>query len=872
MLVLRQSTQRIIRVGSFMDATDGVTPETGVTLGAADQAELMKPGGGASIDISGRTWAAVTGAGGWYDLTLTTTDTNTVGDGTIAIQDASLCLPVLVRFTVVEEAVYDAMYAASAVGPAAPGGAMDVLSISGSSTAADNMETLFDGVEGFAAAYAGRHGPGVYLDDSASNTNTVNGVDGTWNNPVSTIAAAKTIADSLGVLRIYLVSGSDITIGATMTAYQFVGGCEPLSAVINLGSQDVSGSAFFHLTVEGTQGGSGRIYLEDCAIQDPGPGDTTLHLYAQRCGIVDRLQVDTSNDNVFDQCFSLVAGTAAPIIQATGAAGTISMRHYSGGIEFESLSASHNVSVETDGQVIFDATCNVNATVALRGNLTITDNTAGMNNLSRDAALSLSEIENEVLDALLSGHTDAGTTGAALNLIGGIDSSVANLESMLIMREFTVAAGSIVSEVRTGTVRTTATDHYKNAMVVVYDVSADEYANRICKRYLTANDRFVFDQDLPFTPEIGVDKVWVLGPTIGRQAELISASAGNNPTLNAWFDLMLNKDSGQTYNQGTDAQEALAEKQADIEADTQDIQGRLPAALVGGRMDSDVQAISGDTTAAVNLEADYDGTGYNKTASEIGTVAVLTGHTPQTGDSYTRLGAPAGASVSADIASIKADTAGLGTTLTGITSLAEWLGAMSGKQVPDATALSEIRDTGAGSGTYDATTDSPEAIRDTAPLGTAMRGTDSALLATSAPANFQDLSITATTGRVDVATIQTAAADTVRDRILSDSTAFAGGNINATVSSRATPAQVLTQVNAALDTAIVELAQAAPSATPTLRTGLMLLYMALRNRLDVDTSGTDVLEIRNDAGTVIAKKELTDDGSTYSEAEMESGP
>jgi len=66
--------------------------------------------------------------------------------------------------------------------------------------------------------------------------------------------------------------------------------------------------------------------------------------------------------------------------------------------------------------------------------------------------------------------------------------------------------------------------------------------------------------------------------------------------------------------------------------------------------------VSGDATAANNLEADYDGTGYNKSASEIATVATLTGHTAQGGDNYARLGAPAGASVSADIAAIKADS------------------------------------------------------------------------------------------------------------------------------------------------------------------------------------------------------------------------
>lgn len=42
------------------------------------------------------------------------------------------------------------------------------------------------------------------------------------------------------------------------------------------------------------------------------------------------------------------------------------------------------------------------------------------------------------------------------------------------------------------------------------------------------------------------------------------------------------------------------------------------------------------------------------TGAVIPTVTTLTGHTPQTGDNFARLGAPAGASVSADIAAVKA--------------------------------------------------------------------------------------------------------------------------------------------------------------------------------------------------------------------------
>lgn len=52
------------------------------------------------------------------------------------------------------------------------------------------------------------------------------------------------------------------------------------------------------------------------------------------------------------------------------------------------------------------------------------------------------------------------------------------------------------------------------------------------------------------------------------------------------------------------------------------------------------------------------------------------------------------------------------TLFSGITSLAEWLGLIAGKQTGNATALTEIRATGAGSGTFDPTTDSNEALRD----------------------------------------------------------------------------------------------------------------------------------------------------------------
>lgn len=68
---------------------------------------------------------------------------------------------------------------------------------------------------------------------------------------------------------------------------------------------------------------------------------------------------------------------------------------------------------------------------------------------------------------------------------------------------------------------------------------------------------------------------------------------------------------------------------------------------------------------------------------------------------------------------------------------------------------------------------------------------------------------------------------------------------------------------------LAELAQATPAATPTALAALMTLYMGFRNQLTV--TGT-LKSVRNDAGTVIFKKVLSDDGTTYTEAKTIGGP
>lgn len=138
---LEANTEVKVRVGQFVDVSDCFTPETGVTLGAADEAELLKHNGVATVDISGNTWAAIASCDGWYDLTLTTTDTNTEGLLTVVVQDDSVCLPVHANFMVLAQAAWDSKYTAKDTGYMD----VNVKAISEDTAAADNCEADYDG-------------------------------------------------------------------------------------------------------------------------------------------------------------------------------------------------------------------------------------------------------------------------------------------------------------------------------------------------------------------------------------------------------------------------------------------------------------------------------------------------------------------------------------------------------------------------------------------------------------------------------------------------------------------------------------------------------------------------------------------------------
>jgi hypothetical protein len=137
-MFLKQSTAYTFRFGPFLDDTDGKTAETGLTI---SQADIRLSKGGGNFAQKNESSSSSHDEIGFYIVVLDTTDTNTCGELLVACHESG-ALPVFKTFYVLEEAIYDAMFAASASAFDA-NARVDVASIEGSD-ATDQINAACD--------------------------------------------------------------------------------------------------------------------------------------------------------------------------------------------------------------------------------------------------------------------------------------------------------------------------------------------------------------------------------------------------------------------------------------------------------------------------------------------------------------------------------------------------------------------------------------------------------------------------------------------------------------------------------------------------------------------------------------------------------
>ena len=187
---LQQNQTATIKFGPFLDKTDGVTEESGLT----PVVEVSKNGGAFAARNSGT--AITHDVEGWYAVELNAVDTNTLGRLTVKSQDANTHLPVWAEVTILSVNVFTSLITATDKLDTQLV-ATDAGAITGASLATDVVANISDGVWDEARAdhtAAGSFGQGV-ASVQGNVTGSVASVTGTVGGLVA--SALNDIADAI---------------------------------------------------------------------------------------------------------------------------------------------------------------------------------------------------------------------------------------------------------------------------------------------------------------------------------------------------------------------------------------------------------------------------------------------------------------------------------------------------------------------------------------------------------------------------------------------------------------------------------------------------------------------------------------------------
>jgi hypothetical protein len=136
MLFVRQSSSNVMMIGPFVDSADGVTPETSLTISNTD-IQIAKQASASFVSKNSGGGTHV--AGGYYTITLDSTDTNTAGRMQIYVNESGAA-PVYHELMVLPTQIADSFYLGTDTLE------VDAVGINGSTTAADNLQVAALGI------------------------------------------------------------------------------------------------------------------------------------------------------------------------------------------------------------------------------------------------------------------------------------------------------------------------------------------------------------------------------------------------------------------------------------------------------------------------------------------------------------------------------------------------------------------------------------------------------------------------------------------------------------------------------------------------------------------------------------------------------
>jgi len=212
----------------------------------------------------------------------------------------------------------------------------------------------------------------VWIDTNRNNTGTVLYNDGTFDNPVSVLASARTIMDGLNSTLLHALPGSVFTLDQAYAGFEFFGH----DYAVDLGGRNVAGSLIHGAQITGNDLGDNSILTcyEGCRLTDHSLG---LHSLVD-CGIGGTITLTDAGTYDYIDTRSTDAGLTHPFIDFTGVGiKSLNMRRYAGSVEILNLKVGDNVSIDGAGRLItINANC-VGGTITIAGFFDLEDNSGG---------------------------------------------------------------------------------------------------------------------------------------------------------------------------------------------------------------------------------------------------------------------------------------------------------------------------------------------------------------------------------------------------------------------------------------------------------------------------------------------------------------
>lgn len=273
--LLRQSTAVDILIGPFVDEDDGKTLEESLTI---SQGDVMLSKNGQALAQKNDNTACAFDDFGCYNCELDATDTNTVGELVVVVFEDG-ALPFRAVFQVVEEAIYDALFAASATGalPVSSGGIASTAFASGAITADAIAANAIGSSEIADGAITAAKIATDAIDDDALAADAVTAIQSGLATSSNVTSAETTIID--GILDGVRVSKNTALAGFQFFMVDQADGFTGMTGLTITATRSLDGAAFGACTNAATEIGDGW-YTIDLAAGDLNGNTVALNFAA----------------------------------------------------------------------------------------------------------------------------------------------------------------------------------------------------------------------------------------------------------------------------------------------------------------------------------------------------------------------------------------------------------------------------------------------------------------------------------------------------------------------------------------------------------------------------------------------------------------